>query len=548
MAEENSFEGKPTRILENQKALPNVPRKNFLARSLPSFLMGKKKGQEGVKYDSKDPMHEQIFSIADLQNLSQTLVNLSYDERAKELIDALSRHSNLLMESSKNPVSIDFATSLDITRNFFRYYKNRVEMQRIYDKHPKRNRTIDPNTHQFADFAASFLFSSMQGIEAKMNSAQSLDDKALLAETVSNLARFGKDDQRIEAVNFLTKHFDHLLIELRSEYTKDEIPFPTFKYTFFALGTIFENGTPEQFEAAIQIIMRHFRGEDIEMKKLIADKILAGIEDKDIANRVTKIIVNGYNINPEETVRNWSTSTMKGFETLVAGKNLKQIIDLESRIPGICSVLYSEFGITDFARYPRDLLITQYEDRDRKDNSPYGVVVLPKADWNEAYYNKVNVLKGLHSRLKGRFGIRAFETENVLELVGILNQSRKKWGKISFAIIGGHGTPESIRFGALDNARSLLKKEDVEKPGASAIKIAFVENPTIILSSCSTGELGGIGQEISKIGAKVIAPPVPTYPESIDPIFLDNGNIDFNVVYSETSSSAYNMGKPESVT
>lgn len=543
MAEGNFLEeSQSTRLIEKPKTLPKSPKKNFLLRPISSIFI--KKNQEEVKPDGKS-MHEQATSLADLRDMSQSFNNISYGEKEKELVDALLKHSNLLTESSRDISDIDFTTSLVITKNFFTYYKERITKQGIYDKHPKRNLKIDPTSHQLADFCASFLFNNMQGIGAKMNEAQNLEDRALLIETVSNLARFGKDNQRIEAVSFLVKHFDRLLKEFRSEYVKDEIPYPKFKDTFFALGTIFEKGTPEQFEVATQIIMGHFHGEDNEMKKFIADNILKGIEDKEVAKEVVKVIVSGYNINPEEAVKNWSMSTMKGYETFAAGMNLKTMVDLESQIPGICSVLYSEFGITDFARYPRSLLVAQYEDRDKKDSTPYGVIVFPKADWNEAFYKKANVLEELQDKLEGRYRIRAFEIGGVPELIGVLNRSRKKWGEISFAIIGGHGTPRSIRFGVEDNARGTLKKEDVERQGASAVKTAFVESPTIILSSCSTGELGGIGQEISRIGGKVIAPQLPTHPESIDPIFLSDGKVDFRVKYNKTVSNEYSMGEPQ---
>lgn len=84
----------------------------------------------------------------------------------------------------------------------------------------------------------------------------------------------------------------------------------------------------------------------------------------------------------------------------------------------------------------------------------------------------------------------------------------------------------------------------MQRKGALAIKSAFIPKPTIVLSSCSTGDLGGVGQEISRIGGKVIAPPVDTYPESIDPIFLEDGRVDFKVAYHGTKANTYYMGKP----
>ena len=75
----------------------------------------------------------------------------------------------------------------------------------------------------------------------------------------------------------------------------------------------------------------------------------------------------------------------------------------------------------------------------------------------------------------------------------------------------------------------------------------FVDNPTIILSSCSTGAEGGIGQELSKrFGAKVIAPKEPTSMAEIHASKNRGQNeFRFNATYAaRDSKKLYKSGEP----
>lgn len=495
------------------------------------------------EYVSGEPLH-----LLNIKNLSQRLTAMPVEE--KELVDILSKRKDLISNLAIDSTSNSFLTSLEVIRNFFRYYKERVYIDKIESnvKHLVNTRPkIRPNVHKFANFGVSFLDDSMQGIEARMDDTQSLEEETLLVEAVSELANFGKGEQITKSVDFLLKNFDSLLKICELEYDDDDVldvPYPKSTETFSVLGTIFEKGNAEQLGKVMRRIGEYMHGESGEAKEVILDKIFIAINTRSITKQVIERILNDYGINSGKVAEDWKldSNSSRLLKHLIA-KNLARLSDMEAQIPGIGSHLYSEFGITDFARYPKEMLIAQYEDKDKKDDIPYGVLVYPKDESGGSFHYDPLVLQNLYIKLKGRSRIRIFETGDTQGLVHILNDSRKRWGKISFGIIGGHGTRETIRLGDSDKKRSILRKEEVERSGASAVKLAFVDNPSIILVSCSTGQLGGIGHELSKIGAKVIAPPTPTHPESIDPVFLEDGGVDFKVKFSGTQSNTYSLGE-----
>jgi len=196
--------------------------------------------------------------------------------------------------------------------------------------------------------------------------------------------------------------------------------------------------------------------------------------------------------------------------------NLKVIVDLETKQPGMALFLYKEFGIMDFGRYPVEMLLKQFEEFNDA-SKPYGVIMYPRNDWNGAFYADKNVFQDFFKSLQGEFSIRVVECEGRMDVAKTLIRMNKKYNppdgsghKISLAIIGGHGTENSIRFGGEDE-RHALHLQDLMGKGIRKAGQFFDENPTIILVSCSTGADKGIGHELSaKLGAKVIAPKVPT--------------------------------------
>lgn len=246
-------------------------------------------------------------------------------------------------------------------------------------------------------------------------------------------------------------------------------------------------------------------------------------------------------LNPDWCKQFWFISEMRQQRAEAYVYNLQTMLNIEKSRPGICQALAVNFGIADFARYPEEILVKQFDDLDQADK-PYGVVMFARADSNGVFYLKNDILTKLNQDISPTHNLKVVEIGNKKELVHMLNQLRKKYGKAAFAIIGGHGNPSGIQLGS--GEWDHISIEDVMMKGTDAISLAFEADPTIILFSCSTGQREGIGQKISGIGATVIAPEVDTTAQEIK-VSRRKGKLEFKVKYNNKKSSAqYYMGNP----
>ena len=221
---------------------------------------------------------------------------------------------------------------------------------------------------------------------------------------------------------------------------------------------------------------------------------------------------------------------------------------LEVERPGSVSVLQQEFGIEDFMRYSPEMLIDLYDNRDDQ-SMPYGIVIYPKADHNGAFTSNHETLESFYEQLKGHYRLRIFEAGSRVGVAKALIKTKQRYaqkggGKISFALIGGHGSPGGIQFGN-GSDRADLQISDLAGHGGNRAGGEFFESdPTIILESCSTGEIGGIGQKMSEIlSAHVIAPDVPTAFKNIQVEYDENDKPSFEITFSSGKGMVYKEGE-----
>jgi hypothetical protein len=216
---------------------------------------------------------------------------------------------------------------------------------------------------------------------------------------------------------------------------------------------------------------------------------------------------------------------------------------LEDKEPGAVKVLNEEFGINNFNRYPIELLIKQYQERSIN-TKPSGIVIHAETDWNGAFLENEKHFRKLGLELAD-YSIRFYEVKSIPSLVHTLNRNRHRYGPAEFLILGGHGSEAGIELGR--GSAGQVYQADTQLKGASALELAFVKNPTVILISCSTGKLGGIGQSISELGqhgATVIAPSIDGNLKKIDVVVDENGKPNFSVEYYGGSRMIYTAGTP----
>lgn len=250
-------------------------------------------------------------------------------------------------------------------------------------------------------------------------------------------------------------------------------------------------------------------------------------------------MLEGLGVDGEAVLSSWQ----KNFSTFPYTReypkyvfnNFNLMKDLENRRPGICRVLAKDFGIFNFARYPSDVLISQYDNRDKQ--IPYGVMIYSDADYNGAFSQQEDMLKSLFSHLnKLWYGLRIYEGSGRREIARALFSADKRYGKrhkISFAVFGGHGSPESIQFGdeRVEKTGDLLTLSDIKNKHTGKLRRVFIEDPQVILIACSTGVENGIGSGISELGVDTTAPKVDTNISRIRVYSQKKGKLKIPVTY-----------------
>lgn len=204
--------------------------------------------------------------------------------------------------------------------------------------------------------------------------------------------------------------------------------------------------------------------------------------------------------------------------------NVEAMAAIELLEPGAVKVLTEEFGIRNFMRYPTRVMINQYRNRDNKDLD-YGVYIMPTTDHNGAFHPS-----NQHSHLIDSFerslaqidaGVRIYEVDTIVGAARAVLSARHKYEKqLHFAVIAGHGTPNTLEFDSSDIFTGYMRRMQLrnipDRPADRMMDI-FTRDATLILDSCSTGKIDGLAEELNDfLSAELYAPTAPTKLGSID--------------------------------
>ena len=226
----------------------------------------------------------------------------------------------------------------------------------------------------------------------------------------------------------------------------------------------------------------------------------------------------------------------------IVEKNLSVILEIESEFPGISKTLHDMYGISNFARFSKNFLTEQYSKREDT-NTPYGVIILPKDDHNGAFYQDVRLFDDLLNKVREHLNVRAVECGSKMDIGRKLIELKRKYGedgkRISFCLLGGHGSKESIRFGALPLPTNTTP--NYEDLGEESRSILHIED----LSGQGIGRVGGefFADEMAKtLGVNVTAPDRTCSLMSISVSFDDNNVPIFDATYSKDTQAVTYSG------
>ena len=246
----------------------------------------------------------------------------------------------------------------------------------------------------------------------------------------------------------------------------------------------------------------------------------------------------------EDMFQTWGNCSRNKYNSfLTTCKNFGALFEVYAQAgeEPIVKTLIEDFGIHNFDRYKTEMLLSEYQRRNEQGN--FGLVVFPKSDWNESFTGNKRWLSQLfEDSEQTQIQIRVIEAGSVSELITrVGKQIRNSKGKISYLILGGHGTLHNIQLGGNNyfqpQHREVIDIEDVLRPKTSLFRKWLVENPAVVLASCSTGGEKGIAQELSnQLNARITAPDKPTSIKSVTLLKQEDGTVILQTEYSDTES------------
>lgn len=183
------------------------------------------------------------------------------------------------------------------------------------------------------------------------------------------------------------------------------------------------------------------------------------------------------------------------YREVAVPKALRNLQVLHEVDPTIARTIQDKFGLENFHWYPPDILIRQYNDRDKIDK-PYGVVLLPKIDRENMTSASIPALADLANSLDGKGYVRFIEADDKTGPDGLthrfqqLNENYYQNGaghKISFGVVVAHSslvTRGTVHFGKKSNSDSYLQASDLQGAPTQEISSLLVQNPSLVLASC----------------------------------------------------------------
>jgi len=475
--------------------------------------------------ERREQEHRKSLEAAEL--LYQMSLNGEYDEdKIKQLCKTISwghLHEHLVGKEDEYSLgwkaTPDFFDTLPVLNKIARIYENfRAGEQSFFNR----------DLRDLSNDARFMLYHGLLAVDQEALAQFDEQKTKDFFESLKLILTSEYDYAIEEAVNFLNKHKD-LFIQLSETKQLSDIQNKAEELQNFLKTREFERALVNAVQEGINARRR-------PGKQKVEIEYCEGL--------LRKVLIK-YGFNPDEILDVWNGSYTEHSPQPQIRSNMDKVFNMEDKREGIARLLYREFGIRNFERYPESILIAQFDEFEYTDK-PYGVMIQATHDWNGAFgvWSNMEIWEKLFKKIKERYAFRVVEARSKLEVARRLIRLKKKYGghnQISFAFIGGHGSKDSITFGG-PHRRNMLLLEDLAGRGVQRTGGFFEPHPTIVLVSCSTGAEGGIGQKLSKtLGAKVIAPSVSTSLKSIEAILTDEG-IDFKVEY-KTEYQGQDIGK-----
>lgn len=366
-------------------------------------------------------------------------------------------------------------------------------------------------------YTNQFLERNLAQLEAIVGSSDNYTHKDKILDFMLQLSRSGK--QEYEAL---------LMSSLQRLLAKETLAMPSFEgqteeannYRSY-LGSfrkVYSQGTDKQIRETTRLLVSAWDSCATPEQKCHTAQIVArmigsyGNLADQASLELAAYILKDYGLDYGELSRIWGGYSFNASATSTASENIWIIADLERQRPNIAKTLHEQFNISLFQRYPQEMLIEQFDQRDNT-VMPYGVMVSAINDDAEVFQSVgPQIFMGMmHSELlKLGYTLRVCEAGTEDKLKEAFEGYSKRYGikSASFGVIMGHGSPERIVMN-WEHPRypnRVIRKQSFQGGAPWKFSAFMKAESTLVLVSCSTGAENGIAQEISKQGLIVIGP------------------------------------------
>ena len=250
--------------------------------------------------------------------------------------------------------------------------------------------------------------------------------------------------------------------------------------------------------------------------------------DENIKTKTWKYIdklLADFNMNTKDIFNPWFNIEKDLWEGDIED-HINKMSELEKARPGAVRILFNEFGITLFKKYPAELLIEQFDKRNV--DMPYGIY----ATTHEGRENALGVEQRFSNpKLLVEKGVtlRFFEFSNPLGLIKKVATLDKRYGeknKISFAILSAHGNTKGDKAFLGGIERKYVSSEDLTPEWIEYLKNFFTKNPRFLFISCYLGKEDQFAQTFTEINeAEVFAAHQAVNNESSEILFEEDNGI-----------------------
>jgi|GEM_PF-6651201 hypothetical protein len=253
----------------------------------------------------------------------------------------------------------------------------------------------------------------------------------------------------------------------------------------------------------------------------------------------------------DDLLASWEVSTSARDLQFVVDQNLRSVERIYAVDKQAIPFLIGTRNVKDFGRYPDALLLSQKEAELRTD-LPSVLVVYPREDSPRvasirdagAFYRNHQALSGFYASTEGKVYVRLFESESGEMTLQLPHHASAKWGQLVGEALFGHGSSNSIAFGA-GKTGSLDRVMLEDSAYAKELPGCFGANPTVIIGACSTARRdwgAPFAQTYSRLlDGKVIATDAATNLFSMDCVKTPDGRITLDAVHT-VGSTAFQSG------